>query len=88
MKKTAISFLVVFLLLVLAGAALAGEKLGAVAAVDVEKGVIVLKDSTRFDGVAASLLKGWKSGDNVMVIYKEEGGKKVVTRIMSPPIGC
>jgi hypothetical protein len=49
---------------------------------------LTLKDGTQFDGVTVSLLKGWKSGDNVLVIYKEDGGKKVVTRITSPPIGC
>jgi hypothetical protein len=88
MKKAAMILFVGALLLVLAGAALAGDKLGAVAAVDVDKGVLTLKDGTQFDGVAASLLKGWKSGDNVMVVYKEEGGKKIVTKIMPPPIGC
>jgi hypothetical protein len=88
MKKAAIILFVGSLLLVLSGAAFAGEKLGAVATVDVDKGVLALKDGTQFDGVAASLLKGWKSGDNVMVVYKEEGGKKVVTKIMPPPIGC
>ena len=88
MKKTVIMLFVCFLLLVLAGAALAGDKLGTVAAVDVNKGVLTLKDGTQFDGVKVSLLNGWKSGDNVLVVYKEEGGKKVVTKIMSPPIGC
>jgi Cu/Ag efflux protein CusF len=88
MKKAAIILVVGSLLLLLAGAAFAGEKLGAVAAVDVDKGVLTLKDGTQFDGVTVSLLKGWKSGDNVMVVYKEDGGKKVVTKITSPPIGC
>lgn len=88
MKQKAIVLLISTVFLVLAGIALAGEISGVITAVDAEKGMFALKDGTRFDGVAASLLNGFKAGDQAKVEYKEEGGKKIVTKITKPPIGC
>ncbi len=70
------------------GAALAAEKLGVVSVVNAEKGTLLLRDGTRFENVEGSLLRGLKREDKVKVDYKEEGGKRTVTSITPPAVGC
>jgi Cu/Ag efflux protein CusF len=83
--KSAVSlFLIVFVLLIFVGAALAAEMSGEVTAVDAAKGTLTLKTGTLeagFDCEAGSLIKDVKVGDQVTVQYKEEGGKKTVTKV-------
>ena len=84
MKRVSIVLLVGFVLLFLAGAAFAMEMSGEVTAVDAGKGMLSLKSGTLvsgFDCETGSLLKDVKVGDKVTVDYKEESGKKVVTKI-------
>jgi hypothetical protein len=95
MKRASIVLLVGFVLLALAGAAFAIEMSGEVTAVDAGKGTLSLKSGTLVSGYdceTGSLLKDVKVGDKVTVDYKEEGGKKVVTKVSpmkkKPPVGC
>ncbi len=95
MKRASIVLLVGFVLLTLAGAAFAVEMSGEVTAVDAAKGSITLKSGTLvsgFDCETGSLIKDVKVGDKITVDYKEEGGKKIVTKISpmkkKPPVGC
>ena len=97
MKRASIVLLVGFVLIAFAGAAFAMEMSGEVTAVDAGKGILTLKSGTLvsgFDCETGSLLKDVKVGDKVTVDYKEEGGKKVVTKISSmkmkkkAPVGC
>jgi hypothetical protein len=95
MKQATSVFLIVFVLLAFVGVALAEEMSGEVAAVDVAKGTLTLKTGTvaaGFDCETGSLIKDVKVGDKVTVQYKEEGGKKITTKV-SPmkkkaPVGC
>jgi len=95
MKRASIVLLVGFILLALAGAAFAVEMSGEVTAVDAGKGTLSLKSGnlvSGYDCEIGSLLKAVKVGDTVTVDYKNEGGKKVVTKISpmkkKPPVGC
>jgi hypothetical protein len=95
MKGASIFVLVGFILLALAGAAFAAEMSGEVTAVDAGKGTLSLKSGTLVSGYdceTGSLLKDVKVGDKVTVDYKEEGGKKVVTKVSpmkkKPLVGC
>ncbi len=84
MKRATIVLLVGFVLLVFAGAALAKEMSGEVTAVDAAKGTLVLKSGAveaGFDCETGSLIKDVKVGDKVTVEYKEQGGKKIVTKV-------
>jgi hypothetical protein len=84
MKRASIVLLILFVLLALASVALAMEMSGEVTAVDAGKGTISLKTGTLVSGYdceTGSLLKDVKVGDKVTVDYKEEMGKKVVTKI-------
>jgi hypothetical protein len=95
MKQATSVFLIVFVLLAFVGVALAEEMSGEVAAVDVAKGTLTLKTGTvaaGFDCETGSLIKDVKVGDKVTVQYKDEGGKKITTKV-SPmkkkaPVGC
>ncbi len=77
-----------FVVLVLAGAALAAEKLGVVSVVNAETGTLLLRDGTRFEHVEGALLRGLKREDKVKVEYREEGGKRTVTNVTQPAVGC
>jgi hypothetical protein len=88
MRQAAIVLIVGFILLTFAGTVLANETAGTITALDAAKGAVTLKNGAQFDSVALSLLKDLKVGDHIKVEYKEEGGKKVVTKITPPPIGC
>jgi len=93
MKRLSIVLLVGFVLLALAGAAFAMEMSGEVTAVDAAKGTLSLKSGNLvagYDCETGSLLKDVKVGNKVTVVYKEEGGKKVVTKVskIKPPTGC
>ena len=83
--KRAVSILIVaFILLTFAGSAIAAEMSGEVTAVDVAKGTLELKTGkveANFDCETGSLIKDVKVGDHVTVQYKEEGGKKIATKI-------
>jgi hypothetical protein len=83
--KTATSYLLVAIALFsFVGLAVAAEMSGEVTAVDAMKGVLTLKSGTvevGFDCETGSLVKDVKVGDHVMVEYKEEGGKKVATKV-------
>jgi hypothetical protein len=84
MKVTKSLFLIVVVLFTFAGIALAGEMSGEVTAVDAAKGTLTLKSGTvsaGFDCEVGSLIKDVKVGDQVTVQYKEEGGKKTVTKV-------
>ena len=86
MKALRSLFLIGFVLLVVAGVALAVEKemSGEVTAVDAAKGTLTLKSGSveaGFDCETGSLIKDVKVGDKVTVQYKEEGGKKKATKV-------
>jgi Cu/Ag efflux protein CusF len=84
MKRAASVVLIAFILLSFAGAALAGEMSGEVVAVDAAKGALALKSGSvtaGFDCEKGSLIKEVKVGDKVTVQYKEEGGKKIATKV-------
>jgi len=90
MKALRLFFLTVFVLLVVAGVALAVEKemSGEVTAVDVAKGTLTLKSGTveaGFDCETGSLIKDVKVGDKITVQYKEEGGKKKAVKLWATP---
>ncbi len=95
MKRATIVLLIGFIVVVFAGLALAAEMSGEVTAVDAAKGTLMLKSGTAeagFDCETGSLIKDVKVGDIVTVEYKEEGGKKIVTKV-SPKkkkaaVGC
>ncbi len=85
MKRATIVFLIGFVLLTFAGAALAKEMSGEVAAVDATKGTLALKSGTveaQFDCEAGYLIKDVKVGDQVTVEYKEQDDKKIVTKVV------
>lgn len=88
MKRSIAVLAACSLVIVFAAAAFAGVATGTIAAIDVEKGTLTLKNGAHFEGVASSLLKGLEAGINVKVTFKEEGGKKIVTKITTEPIGC
>ncbi len=94
MKRSMSLFLIVFVLLTFVGVALAAEMSGEVTAVDVAKGNLTLKTGTveaGFDCETGSLIKDVKVGDQVIVQYKEEGGKKKATKVTpkkKPSVGC
>ncbi len=85
MKRVTIVLLIGFVLLGFTGAALAKELSGEVTAVDAAKGTLMLKSGTveaNFDCETGSLIKDVKVGDKVTVEYKEQGGKKTVTKVV------
>jgi len=76
--------LIVVVLLTFVGVALAAEMSGDVIAVDSAKGSLTLKAGTvlaGYDCEVGSLIKEVKVGDHVTVQYKEEGGKKILTKV-------
>jgi len=83
--KAAMSFLMIaFVLLTFIGVAIAEEMSGEVIAVDTIKGTLTLKSGTvkaGFDCESGSLIKDVKVGDKLTLEYKEEGGKKVLTKV-------
>ena len=84
MKRVTIVLLIGFIIAVFAGLALAAQMSGEVTAVDAAKGTLTLKSGTveaAFDCETGSLIKDVKVGDMVTVEYKEDGGKKTVTKI-------
>ncbi len=84
MKRAMIVLLIGFVVAVFVGAALAAEMSGEVTAVDAAKGTLTLKSGTAeagFDCEKGSLIKDVKVGEQVTVEYKEEGGKKIVTKV-------
>ncbi len=84
MKRATIVILIGFIIVVFGGLALAAEMSGQVTAVDVVKGTLTLKSGTAetgFDCETGSLIKDVKVGDMVKVEYKEEGGKKIITKV-------
>lgn len=84
MKRAALLFFTAFVLLALAGAVLAAEMTGEVTAVDAVKGSLTLTSGAveaGFDCEAVSLIKDVKVGDRVTVQYKEQGGKKIATKV-------
>lgn len=97
MKRKAFGLLIVVVLLsvALAGVAMAMEMSGEVTAVDAAKGTLTLKSGTvnvAFDCEVGSVAKDVKVGDQVTVVYKEEGGKKMATKVTpmkkKAPVGC
>jgi len=94
MKQATSLFLIVFVLLAFVGVALAAELSGEVTAVDAAKGTLTLKSGTveaGFDCETGSLIKDVKVGDKVTVVYKEEGKKKIATKVTpmkKAPVGC
>lgn len=95
MKQATSLFLIVFVLLTFVGVALAAELSGEVTAVNAAKGTLTLKSGTveaGFDCETGSLIKDVKVGDHVTVQYKEEGGKKIATKVApmkkAAPVGC
>ncbi len=84
MRRATIVLFMGFVLLVAAGPALAAEMSGEVVAVDAAKGTLVLKSGSveaGFDCETGSLIKDVKVGDKVTVEYKEQGGKKIATKV-------
>jgi hypothetical protein len=83
--KAAASFLVIaFVLLTFIGTAVAKEMSGKVIAVDAAKGTLTLKSGTvevPFDCETGSLIKDVKVGDQVIVKYKMQDGKKIATKV-------
>ncbi len=83
--KAAMSFLVIAcVLLTFIGTAVAKEMSGEVIAVDAAKGVLTLKSGkvdAGFDCETGSLIKDVKVGDQLIVEYKEVGGKKIATKV-------
>ncbi len=95
MKHAMSLFLIVFVLLTFVGVALAAEMSGEVTVVDAAKGILTLKAGTvaaGFDCETGSLIKDVKVGDQLTVQYKEEGGKKIATKVTpmkkKAPVGC
>ena len=88
MRTAAIVLIIGCILFSFAGAAMAADMAGIVTSVDEAKGTLTLKNGTQFNSVAVSLLKGANVRDNVKVQYKDEDGKKVVTKITKQNIGC
>ena len=95
MKQAMSVILIVLVLSVFAGVALAAELSGEVTAVDAAKGTLTLKTGTvaaGFDCETGSLIKEVKVGDKVTVQYKEEGGKKITTKVTpmkkKASVGC
>jgi Copper binding periplasmic protein CusF len=95
MKQAASLFLIIFVLLTFVGVAVAADLSGEVTAVNAAKGTLTLKSGTveaGFDCESGSLIKDVKVGDQVTVQYKEEGGKKIATKVTpmkkKPPVGC
>lgn len=95
MKQATSLFLIVFVLLTFVGVALAADLSGEVTAVNAAKGTLTLKSGTveaGFDCETGSLIKDVKVGDHVTVQYKEEGGKKIATKVTpmkkKAPVGC
>ncbi len=85
MKVATKILIIAFVLLTFAGVALATEMSGEVTAVDVAKGTLTLKSATidvAFDCEEGSLIKDVKVGDQVIVEYKEEGAKKMATKVV------
>ncbi len=83
-KSTMSLFLIIFVLLIFVGVALAMEMTGEVTAVDVEKSTITIaaeKMNVSFDCETGTLLKGINVGDTVTVQYTEAGGKKLATNV-------
>jgi hypothetical protein len=92
MKRVTIVLFVGFVLLAFAGAVIAAEMSGEVTAVDAAKGTLVLKSGKVEVGVdceTGSMIKDVKVGDKVTVEYKEQGGKKIATKVkpMKPKAG-
>ncbi len=84
MKSLTSFLLIAFVLLTFVGIAAAKEMSGEVTAVDTAKGTLTLKSGTvqsPFDCETGSLIKDVKVGDQVTVTYKEEGGKKIATKV-------
>lgn len=95
MKQATSLFLIVFVLLTFVGVAVAADLSGEVTAVNAAKGTLTLKSGTveaGFDCETGSLIKDVKVGDQVTVQYKEEGGKKIATKVTpmkkKAPVGC
>jgi hypothetical protein len=95
MRTTVSVLMVVFLVFVVAGAALAAEMSGEVKAVDAAKGVLKLSSGSKeaaFDCETGSVIKDVKVGDKVTVEYTEKDGKKMVTKVSAQkakaPVGC
>jgi len=95
MKGARIVILIAVVLIVFVGSAFASEMSGTVTAVNVEKATLTLKNQTieaGFDCETGSIIKGVKVGDQVMVEYNEEGGKKKATKVTpmkpKPQVGC
>ncbi len=85
MKRAISLFIIIFVLLTFVGVVLAAEMSGEVTAVDSAKGILTLKSGTveaGFDCEVGSLIKDVKVGDQVTVQYKEEGGKKLATKVI------
>jgi hypothetical protein len=85
MKVATTILLIAFVLLTFVGVVLAKDMSGEVTALDVAKGTLTLKSGTidvGFDCEAGSLIKDVKVGDQVSVEYKEEGGKKMATKVI------
>lgn len=84
MRAIASILLVIAVTVVFAASVFAMEMSGVVTAIDVEKSTITLKTEkmdVSVDCETGSLLKGIKVGDSVTVQYREEGGKKLATRV-------
>ncbi len=95
MKQATSLFLIVFVLLTFVGVAVAADLSGEVTAVNAAKGTLTLKSGTveaGFDCETGSLIKDVKVGDQITVQYKEEGGKKIATKVTpmkkKAPVGC
>jgi hypothetical protein len=95
MKQATSLFFIVFVLLTFVGVAVAADLSGEVTAVNAAKGTLTLKSGTveaGFDCETGSLIKDVKVGDQVTVQYKEEGGKKIATKVTpmkkKAPVGC
>jgi hypothetical protein len=92
MKRVTIVLFIGFVLLTFAGAVIAAEMSGEVTKVDAAKGILVLKSGmveAGFDCETGSLIKDVKVGEKVTVEYKEQGGKKMATKVkpMKPKAG-
>jgi hypothetical protein len=86
MKAATSFFVIAFVLLTFVGMAVAKEMSmsGEVIAVDATKGTLTLKSGkveAPFDCEEGSLIKDVKVGDHVTVQYKQEGGKKIATKV-------
>ena len=84
MRRATIVLLIGVVIFAFAGSAVAAEMSGQVIAVDAAKGTLVLKSGSveaGFDCETGSLIKDVKVGDKVTVEYKEQGGKKIATKV-------